>query len=96
MPQNENLTVDLSDGPNPIMTACLRRTAPGGYVREVYGLGYAELVRSPAVDIVHDPAPPAPWFEVAHHRLQPTGTILQGLVSATPTGSINLKLRLPK
>ena len=104
-----SLTVDLSDGPNPIMTALLKRERPGGHVRELYGLGYlgaaSEWARRieedkrrmeaaallPAIDIVHDPVPAETWFEPAARVT--TSTILQGLVSATPTGSINLKLR---
>lgn len=102
-----NLTVDLSDGPNPIMTALLKRERPGGHVRELYGLGYlgaaSEWSRrieedkrrmEAAAPIVHDPMPAESWFEPTVQRWR-TSTILQGLVSATPTGSINLRLRRP-
>jgi hypothetical protein len=152
--ESDDLVVDLSDGPNPIGTALLRREPVGGYVRELFGLGERELVAGVAPDAVHDPVPPrkrvaelgrslvgstvlaglggqaarqAGEHELAEAGRSPevvararelyrvsmmdyptalataereamgpatrTGVILQGLVSATPTGSINLRLR---
>lgn len=100
------LTARLS--PNPIFTGLLQGDQPESAVRQLFGqleVGHP-LVETVAADVVHDPAPTlddqfpyraSRWAGPGRRGVSPGAewphAAFTTFVSATPTGSINLKLR---
>lgn len=73
--------VGLTLGPHPIFDTLIALEPEGGYLRSLFGLGHLDelVIVDPVLepDLVHDPEP---------------RTVRARVISATPTGSINLKL----
>lgn len=77
-------------GPHPIFDDLIGREDETSHVREVFGLGHRDDW-SVQVEPVADPAPMAAVL----YQAVSTGdsTVVAGLISRTPTGTINLRLR---
>ena len=77
-------------GPHPIFDRLIASEPETSWVREVFGLGHRDdwfLSRDPVLEAPRPPAHPLRTMSAAD------STVLAGLISRTPTGSINLRLR---
>ncbi len=86
----ETLAEVLSLGPHPIFDDLIGREPETSWVREVFGLGHRDEWPLTPDQILDPPRPPAHPLRTMTAR---ESTVLAGLISRTPTGSINLRLR---